>query len=108
MNTSAKNARKKPATTRVAVDEEPIALLLQLTEELGNRRISDGIARLRKHDNLFARLAPGQKNAGLLLGCLSQWVDVGFDRAQLVQDILTRFTKPSRATLPVREYIHLE
>lgn len=108
MNTSPKSALEKAPARRVrgaTVSEE---ILLQLTEDLGNRRIASGIARLEAHTALFSTLTPDQPNAGKLAACLAQWVDVGFERPQLIQQLLLRFPQQARAGLPVREYIHLQ
>jgi len=108
MNTSLKSAREKLSVRRVGNAEDTSeALLLQLTDDLGNRRIAAGIAHLQEHAGLFSRLSPGQPNAGKLVAALAQWVDVGYERPQFIQDLLSRFPQPERATLPVREYIHL-
>ena len=46
-------------------------------------------------------------NAAPLVGLLAQWVDIGFDRPQLVSDLLSRFPQVSRASLPLSDYLHL-
>lgn len=109
MNTSPESAREKSLSRRgsgaAGVSE---ALLLELTEDLGNRRIGAGIARLERNSDLFATLSPDQPNAGKLVACLAQWVDVGYDQPKLIEELLSRFPQSRRAALPVREYIHLQ
>lgn len=99
MNTSLKSAR-----TKIGSND----LLAQLTDDLGNRRIGTGIARLREDIQVFSSISPDQPDAGKFVSCLAQWVDVGYDRSQLVRDLLSKFPNSARAQLPVREYIHLE
>lgn len=108
MNISPKSARESSLPSRGGTEGEVSeALLLQLTGDLGNRRIASGIAHLRKHATLFSNLSPDQQSAGKLVACLAQWVDVGYERPQFIQQLLSRFPQPARAALPVREYIHL-
>lgn len=109
MNTSLKSARvKTPASGAFFDPQGSEALLRDLTDDLGNRRIAAGISKLEQQMDLLSALTPGQPNAGKLLACLAQWVDVGYERPELVQRVLSRFPQSSRATLPVREYIHLQ
>src|ERR1041384_7952514 len=111
MSTSLKNARQigpEVLSRRTGSPEIAQSLLLQLNDDLGNRRIAGGIARLEDHARFFSDLSPDQAHAGQLMACLAQWVDVGYERPQLVRDLLARFTPSARAGLPVREYIHLQ
>jgi tetratricopeptide (TPR) repeat protein len=82
------------------------ALLEQLRDDLGFRRIEQGIGRLERLrpaiENLEA--APG---AGVFAGLVAQWVDAGFDSPSLLRHILSRFPAAIRPTLPLLDYLHL-
>ena len=108
MNTSLKSARVKSEGRDSGPPEITESLLLQLNDDLGNRRIAIGIARVQAHVDQFRHLSPDQPHAGRVASCLAQWVDVGCDGPQLVREALSRFAPAARAQLPVREYIHLE
>lgn len=62
---------------------------------------------LEANRSLIGSLAPTRKNAGVLLGYLAQWVDIGFEGPQLIKRLLPRFPKDSRAALPLLDYLHL-
>ena len=62
---------------------------------------------LEANRKLIGTLVPAQKNAGVLLGYLAQWVDIGFEGPQLIKRLLPRFPKDSRASLPLLDYLHL-
>ena len=81
--------------------------LAQLKEDLVCRRVDRGMARLEEHRHLLTSLDPAQKNAGRFLGALAQWVDIGFQRRVLVQDLISRFSKSSRSRLPLHDYMHV-
>jgi tetratricopeptide (TPR) repeat protein len=81
-------------------------LLAALRDDLGRRRISAGVGRLEQARPLLESLqaCPG---AGVLTGLVAQWVDAGFDRPSLVEDLLGRFPKEKRPELPLLDYLHL-
>ncbi len=83
------------------------ALLRQLREDIAYRRLDSGMRCLEANRRLIGALAPDQTNAGVLLGYLAQWVDIGFEGPQLIKRLLPRFPKDSRATLPLLDYLHL-
>jgi tetratricopeptide (TPR) repeat protein len=85
----------------------PESLLAQLRDDLVSRRIARGIDLLARHQPRFSTLTPTQKNAAALVGLLAQWVDVGFDRPQLVHRLLARFPLASRASLTLNDYLQL-
>ncbi len=87
--------------------EIPENFLAKLKEGIANRRIDYGMACLREHEHLLSRLDPKQSNAGLLVGYLAQWVDIGFDRPSRVRELLDRFPKQVRPSLASRDYVHL-
>lgn len=80
--------------------------LVQLKEDLVRRRLGRGMARLEEHRHLLTSFDPEQRNAGLFAGYLAQWVDIGYQRAGLVRDIVSRFSKAARERLPLRDYLH--
>ncbi len=82
-------------------------LLRQLREDIAYRRLDSGMRCLETNRKLIGSLAPSQKSAGVLLGYLAQWVDIGFEGPQLIKRLLTCFPKDSRAGLPLIDYLHL-
>lgn len=81
-------------------------LLEQLREDLGFRRIKQGICRLEQIRPLIDNLEP-VPGAGVLAGLVAQWVDAGFDSPALLPRILDRFPAAIRSNLPVLDYLHL-
>ena len=81
-------------------------LLEQLREDLGFRRIAQGIARLEQIRPLVESIEPAA-GAGVLAGLVAQWVDAGFDSPALLRSILARFPADVRPTLPLLDYLHL-
>jgi tetratricopeptide (TPR) repeat protein len=82
-------------------------LLRQLREDIAYRRLDSGMRCLEANRSLIGSLAPTRKSAGVLLGYLAQWVDIGFEGPQLIKRLLPRFPKDSRAALPLLDYLHL-
>src|ERR1039458_3469850 len=82
-------------------------LLRQLREDIAYRRLDSGMRCLEANRGLIESLAPTRKSAGVLLGYLAQWVDIGFEGPQLIKSLLRRFPKDSRAALPLLDYLHL-
>jgi tetratricopeptide (TPR) repeat protein len=82
-------------------------LLRQLREDIAHRRLDSGMRCLEANRSLIGSLAPTRKSAGVLLGYLAQWVDIGFEGPQLIKRLLPRFPKDSRAALPLLDYLHL-
>src|SRR4051794_13730215 len=82
-------------------------LLQELQASLQDRRIQIGIALLDKNKADFAAVTPEQCLGGVAVGCLAQWLDVGFDCEDLLLTLLDRFHKTSRHALPITDYIHL-
>src|SRR5258708_38462864 len=81
--------------------------LAQLKEDLVCRRVGRGMARLEEHRHLLTAFDPEKKNAGRFAGYLAQWVDIGFQRPALLEEIVARFSRPVRARLPLQDYLHL-
>ena len=82
-------------------------IINQLREDLAFRRIDSGMRTLEAHRPLLAGLDPGQKDAAILVGCVAQWVDIGFAGPELLRDLLGRFHTECRASLPLVDYLHL-
>jgi tetratricopeptide (TPR) repeat protein len=82
-------------------------LLRQLRDDIAYRRLDSGMRCLEAHRSLIGALAPTHKSAGVLLGYLAQWVDIGFEGPQLIKRLLPRFPKHLRAALPLLDYLHV-
>lgn len=87
--------------------EIPDSFLAQLRADLVLRHIDSGMQCLEANRDLFRTLDPAQKNAATLLGCLGQWVDIGFADTGLLKDLLARFAREDRLALPLLDYLHL-
>lgn len=85
----------------------PVALLQELGTLIQDRRIGSGIALLEQHTDAFRNIQPQHPRAGLAVGCLAQWVDVGFNDGGLLSGLLVRFPRSSRLALPLDDYVHL-
>ncbi len=83
-------------------------LIKRLREDVVLRRIGNSIEWFQAHRDSLLSLDPDQKNAAAFVGYLSQWVDMGYGDAAIVRELLNRFPKSKRATLPLCDYIHLE
>jgi tetratricopeptide (TPR) repeat protein len=83
-------------------------LITRLREDAILRRIESSIEWFREHRSLFILLDPNQKNAPAFVGYLSQWVDIGYGDFGIIRELLARFPKPVRSTLPLRDYVHLK
>jgi len=82
-------------------------LLRQLREDIAYRRLDSGMRCLEANRTLIGSLVPTRKSAGVLLGYLAQWVDIGFEGPQLIKRLLPRFPKDVRAALPLLDYLHV-
>jgi tetratricopeptide (TPR) repeat protein len=82
-------------------------LLRHLREDIAYRRLDSGMRCLEANRSLIGSLAPTRKSAGVLLGYLAQWVDIGFEGPELIKCLLPRFPKDSRAALPLLDYLHV-
>ena len=98
---------RQPALNSGANGGIPPNVIEQLRNDLAYRRVDAGIACLEKHSSLIENLRPGQPHAASFADYLAQWVDIGFGRTALVQQVLERFTKTAQRDLPFSEYIHL-
>jgi tetratricopeptide (TPR) repeat protein len=82
-------------------------LLPELRNLLHERSIEPGILLLQENLQDIDGLDPAQPDAGLAVGCLAQWVDVGFDDAGVLSRVLARFSKTARQNLALADYVHL-
>src|SRR5512142_3199257 len=83
------------------------AVIAQLRDHLAYRRMEAGMRTLESHRPLLYTVEPAQRNAGVLVGLVAQWVDIGFADPELVRELLERFPKPSRASMPLLDYVHI-
>src|SRR5215467_6405876 len=79
----------------------------QLEEELVSRRIDRGLARLGELEPLLRSLDPSQPGAGVVTGCLAQWIDVGFRRHDLLRGLVARFRRDIFPALSLLDYVYL-
>jgi tetratricopeptide (TPR) repeat protein len=82
------------------------ALMEQLREDLGFRRIAQGVGRMERIRPVIESMEPAP-GAGILAGLVAQWVDAGFDTPELLQRILARFPASIRPALPLLDYLQL-
>lgn len=87
--------------------DEVGALLAELRDDLGFRRIEQGIGRLERIRPMVEALRPEAANSGVLVGIIAQWIDAGFDSPQLLCRLLARFPAPTRSALTLLDYLHL-
>ncbi|HEY3770537.1 MAG TPA: tetratricopeptide repeat protein [Candidatus Angelobacter sp.] len=99
MATALRNIKKDPGIPR--------KLLQDLKQNLVMREVSSGIALLEAHEHLFALVDPGQLNAAVFVGCVAQWVDIGYGEPGLIEKLLSRLPKEKRGCLPVSDYLQL-
>lgn len=98
------------ATARLNIKKNsgvPRQLLQELKHNLVMRHVSSGIELLNRHQHLFASVGPEQANAAAFVGCLAQWVDIGYGEPDLIEQTLSRFPKETRGRLPVNDYLQL-
>jgi len=84
--------------------------LTQLREHVAAREIERGIACLRAHQDLIARLDPCQEDAAHLLALLAIWTDIGYNGPPPFRELLQRFENlepGARSKLPIADYICL-
>src|SRR5512146_1685727 len=90
-----------------ATERIPVNLLMELKRDLCERQIARGMARLDASRELIQNIGPRVANSAVLLGHLAQWVDLGYPGPPLLRELLSRFSRESRAGLTIIEYIHL-
>ena len=99
MATAPRNLKKTP--------EIPDQLLQKLKYNLVMRQVSSGITVLEEHAHLFSAVGPGHRNGAKLVGCLAQWVDIGYGEPDLIESLLSRFPREKRGNLSVNDYLQL-
>jgi len=87
--------------------EIPDELLARLRENVVSRRIESGIEWFHKNRDRVLLLDPAQPNAAAFVGYFSQWIDIGYGDVGIVRELLRRFPREVRATLPLNDYVHL-
>src|SRR5689334_22692109 len=97
----------KSHTADMAPEIEISALLTLLRDDLGYRRIEQGISRLKRIRPTIEALEPAFQYSGVLLGLVAQWVDAGFDDPELLSRLLAKFPSPTRSGMPLLDYLHL-
>jgi tetratricopeptide (TPR) repeat protein len=81
--------------------------LQELRRLLQERQIGAGISLLEAYRPQLEEMAAGERDSGVALGTLAQWVDVGYEGADLLYKLLARFSAKTRPTLPLADYIQL-
>ena len=102
---------RRSIPANLPIDLVPIdaGFLSQLREHVAAREIERGIACLRSHQDLIAKLDPSQQNAAHLLAQLAIWTDIGFSGPPL-RELLQRFEHLApglRSKLSISDYICL-
>ncbi|MGC2660757.1 MAG: hypothetical protein WA324_22605 [Bryobacteraceae bacterium] len=72
-----------------------------------SRQVGVGLGLLAEWREGFAALDPSGADAGLAVGALAQWVDVGFEDGALLNDLIGRFDKGHRNRMSLANYVHL-
>ena len=80
-------------TSVLAAAGRPEHLTVMLKQALTDRRVGDGLALLESARDRLEAGAPDAARAGLA-GHVENWVDIGFDRPELVQRLLEHFAPP--------------
>ena len=93
------------------MNQEPCEItddfLAQLKQDLTCRRVGRGMARLQDNQHLFLNFDPEKENAARFAGYLAQWVDIGFQRPAIVKEVVARFSRSVRSSLPLQDYMYL-
>ncbi len=92
---------------RRRINMESQHLFEELRTLLRARSISAGIELLDERREDIAAIAPGYAEAGQALGCLAQWLDVGYEDRGLLGELVQRFPKNRRRDLPLADYVYL-
>ncbi len=82
-------------------------LLANLREDLGQRQIGRGMARLDELWSRSGQLDPHDPNSAALLCYVAQWVDAGWRDVDVVQNGLGTFAKGRRGLLRLADYLHV-
>ncbi len=82
-------------------------LIQQLRECVQARRIGEGIALLENERDSFMDIGPQHPQAAFAVGCLAQWLDLGFDDRGALAAALKNFDRETRQTLSLVEYLNV-
>src|SRR6476660_2099693 len=80
------------------------ALLAQLRDDLGYRRIAHG---LRTLESMRPELETLAGRSGVLTGMVAQWLDAGFNDTDLLACLVSKFPTVIRSSLPLLDYLHV-
>jgi tetratricopeptide (TPR) repeat protein len=81
--------------------------LQDLRRLLQERQIGAGISLLETYRPQLEEIKAGNRNGGLALGTLAQWVDVGYEGGELLDKLLARFPAETRPALHLNDYLQL-
>jgi tetratricopeptide (TPR) repeat protein len=81
--------------------------LQELRRLLQERQIGAGISLLAAYRPQLEEMKAGDRDSGVALGTLAQWVDVGYEGGELLDTLLAGFTIEKRPLLPLADYIQL-
>jgi tetratricopeptide (TPR) repeat protein len=81
--------------------------LEDLRRLLQERKIGAGISMLECYRPQLQQIRAGEQHGGVALGTLAQWVDVGYEGGDLLDQIIARFPCDERPALPLLDYIQL-
>src|SRR5215469_10272787 len=87
--------------------EIPLQLLRDLKHNLVMRQVSNGIALLDAHSRLFTTIDPARRHGARFVGCVAQWVDIGYAAPDLLEQLLARFPREKRSELILADYLQL-
>jgi len=96
-----------PEPTIAKNGEIPLQLLRDLKHNLAMRQVSNGIALLDAHSELFAAIDPAKRNGASFVGYVAQWVDIGYAAPDLLEQLLARFPREKRSELTLADYLQL-
>jgi tetratricopeptide (TPR) repeat protein len=82
-------------------------LLAQLRDDLIERRIESGLARVNANRAQVRTLDICRPESAPLVGYVAQWEDIGASGSEYVAGLVDLFPKSSRLDLPLIGYIHL-
>ncbi len=85
-------------------DQASARLIAGLRQDILDRQIRSGIARLEAGAPILESFEPASPNAAPLIWRVAQWVDVASLNVSMVQRLLERMPRSLRSRLPLAEY----
>jgi tetratricopeptide (TPR) repeat protein len=82
-------------------------LIERLTDAIDARRVGDGSTLLAGALPQFRALEPDAPGAGLAVGMLARWVDIGLNDEGALAEMLGRFKPERLLKLPLSEYVQV-